>query len=115
MFTVKLFDRDHQELKIGDIVAISDGKALKFYAEIQFMEKERMVSPFHTFSFHSVKKVEKVPDGAELCTEDRFKCWYMPNPENDAVSERHNDYLIEWRKCERMLEHTMFEVSPATI
>jgi hypothetical protein len=112
---IKLFDRDKQELNFGDIVAISDGHALKFYAEVQYMEADRAISPFHTFSFHSVKKVDKVPDDAVECDEPRFKCWYAPKPEIDDYGQKIENYLMAWRECERFLEQSMFEVFPVEV
>lgn len=108
MFTFKLKDRDGAILSLGDIVEISDGRDIKFFARVQWMPKEKKISPFHTFSFHSVRRVgdnvECLPDGVIQCNEPRFDCWYLPDPKPDADASKHTHYLIEWRKCERLLE-----------
>lgn len=108
MFTFKLKDRDGAILSLGDIVEISDGRDIKFFARVQWMPKEKKISPFHTFSFHSVRRVgdnvECLPDGVIQCNEPRFDCWHLPDPRPDADASKHTHYLIEWRKCERLLE-----------
>lgn len=115
MFLVKLFDRNRKELSIGDIVAISDGKRLNFYCRITFLEKEQKLAPFHTFSFHSVEKVDKVPENATRCTEDRYECWYMGSEAKpDESSSLHDKYLLDWRACERFLDKSCFDVVPVS-
>lgn len=108
MFTFKLKDREGAVLSLGDIVEISDGRDIKFFARVQWMPDEKKISPFHTFSFHSVRRigdnVECLPDGVVQCNEPRFGCWYLPEPKQDADASRHQNYLLEWRKCERLLE-----------
>lgn len=108
MFLLKIKDRDGTPLNLGDIVEISDGRHIKFFARVQWLPTERALSPFHTFSFHSVRRVgdnvECLPDGVVQCTEPRFDCWYLPEPRPDADASSHEHYLTEWRKCERFLE-----------
>jgi hypothetical protein len=113
MFLVKLYDRKRQELSIGDIVAISDGKRLNFYCRITFLEKEQKLAPFHTFSFHSVEKVAEVPENAVPCSEDRYECWYMGSEAKpDESAAEHAQYLLDWRACERFLDKSCFDVVP---
>lgn len=116
MFHLKIKDREGTPLKIGDIVEVSDGKRINFLCRVEWMGKERMLSPFHTFSFHSVRKIGDslacIPDGAVQCDEPRFMCWYLENPEADTKAQDHPHYLMEWRKCERLLE-SCYEIEPA--
>jgi hypothetical protein len=107
MWVLKLFDRDGNELKEGDIVAISDSHNIRFYCEVKYSESEKVLFPFHTFSFHSVVK-SKVPDGAIKSTEERYNCWYMPDYNDDITVNRHESYLMEWRTCETLLK--MFRI-----
>ena len=53
MFKLELYDRKGNILSIGDIVKISDGKGFHFFSEVKFLEDEKCIAPFHTFSFHS--------------------------------------------------------------
>lgn len=112
MFTLKLFDRKKQELKIGDIVKVSLRGEFTFYCEITFLEKEMKIAPFHTFSFHSFEKVDRVPDHAIKSTEERYNIWYITNPENDEGSLAFEKYLTDWRACEHILEESCFTLTP---
>lgn len=103
MFKLKITDRQGAELKEGDIVAISDRASFKFYAEVKYLEEQQVLAPFHTFSFHSFEKIEKVPDGATLSSETRYKVWYDMNPVNDYKSRDFEGYLMSWRQCEHLL------------
>jgi len=108
MFILNLQDRDGKELKEGDIVAISNGREFSFYCEVKFLEKEQAIAPFHTFSFHSFKKVDRVPEGAIKSSEERCNIWYVPNAEEDNESKSFERYLISWRECEIALEKRAF-------
>ena len=106
MFTLTIHDRKGTQLKEGDIVKVSDRKNFNFYAEVKFLEPEKVLAPFHTFSFHSFEKVDRVPDGALKSTEERYGIWYLPDEvkETDEDGEQFNDYLMSWRACEHELE-----------
>lgn len=105
MFILKLLDRKGKELNIGDIVKVSDGRYITFFAEVKWLEKEKVITPFHTFSFHSFEKVDKVPDDAIKSTEERYNIWYLDEKiEDDEGVSNFEHYLMEWRKCERILE-----------
>lgn len=102
MFKLKLLDRNGNTLKIGDIVKISNGKEFTFYAEVKYLEKEKVITPFHTFSFHSFEKVDKVPEHAVKSTEERYDIWVTHDTEVDnSAAEK---YLMSWRECEHLLE-----------
>jgi hypothetical protein len=112
MFTLKLYDRKGVELKQGDIVKISDGRIFTFFAEVKYLEKEKAIAPFHTFSFHSFEKVDVVPANAKKSTEERYNIWYVWNEEaekdeNPNIAEK---YLIDWRACEHLLEQKCFRI-----
>lgn len=112
MFQLKLFDRKGTELKIGDIVKISDGKRFTFFCEIKYLEKEKVIAPFHTFSFHSFEKVDKVPDNATKSTEERYDIWYVywEEAETDPDPESFNRYLTDWRICETMIDKRLYQI-----
>lgn len=106
MFILKLFDRNGNELKEGDFVKISNGKEFTFFAEVKYLEKENIITPFHTFSFHSFEKIDKIPNEAKKSTEDRYDIWYIYNDDEyqDYKSSDFEKYLISWKQCEYYLE-----------
>lgn len=110
MFTLKLYDRNGTALSFGDIVKISDGKVFTFFAEVKYLEREKVITPFHTFSFHSIVKVDKVPEGAKKSTEERYDIWYIESPEEDTDSESAENYLTAWRECERLMEKGYYRI-----
>ena len=111
MFTLEIYDRCGNELHEGDVVRISDGKHWNFYSEVKYLEEEQTLAPFHTFCFHSVEKVDKIPNDAVLCKEERYKVWYVKEPETDQPPESANKYLTDWRECERHLKDRLFRIT----
>jgi hypothetical protein len=105
-------DRIGNKLNLGDIVKVSNGREFSFYAEVKYLEKEKVITPFHTFSFHSFEKVDKIPEHAKKSTEERYDIWYTHSPELDEKegAEYANKYLIDWRQCEHLLEKRCFRV-----
>lgn len=112
MFKLELYDRLGNKLNMGDIVKISNGRNFSFYAEVKYLKKEKCITPFHTFSFHSFEKVDKVPDHAEKSTEERYNIWFTHNPEQDLNPEYGEKYLIDWRQCEHLLQQRCFRIEP---
>lgn len=112
MFTLKLYDRKGQELKEGDIVKISNGKGFNFFSEVKYLEKEKAIAPFHTFSFHSFEKIDKVPENATQSIEERYKIWYVYNDEaeTDNSAKEYEKYLTDWRCCEHLLAKRCFRI-----
>jgi hypothetical protein len=113
MFTIKLQDRKGNPLNEGDIVKISDGKAFTFFAEVKFLEKEGVIAPFHTFSFHSFERVDKVPDNAIKSKEEqRYDIWYVysDEAEKDENANDYENYLLSWRECERLMDSNVFKI-----
>ena len=104
MYKLQLHDRNGEPLNEGDIVKISNGKSFVFYSEVKYIEKEQSIAPFCTFSFHSFVKVNQVPKQAIRMKESRYKCWYLPDTDIDNSGEVGNDYLIQWRNCEHLLD-----------
>lgn len=106
MFILKLFDRKGNELKEGDYVKISNAKEFTFFSEVKYIESEGIITPFHTFSFHSFEKVDKIPDEAKKSTEERYDIWYMysDDAEQDDKAIDFEKYLTSWRECEHRLE-----------
>lgn len=106
MFNLILTDRNGTILNEGDIVRISNAEHFTFYAEVKYLEAEKAIAPFHTFSFHSFEKVDSVPANAKLSQEERYKIWYVYSDEADADdnAKAHEGYLIDWRTCEHLLD-----------
>jgi hypothetical protein len=117
MFVLKLFDREGNEVKEGDIVKISDGHRFSFFAEVKYIESEGIITPFHTFSFHSFEKIDKVPEGAEKSTEERYDIWfiYHDEAEEDDKAEDFKKYLMSWRECEHHLEKRSWRITKQTL
>jgi hypothetical protein len=113
-FKLTLHDREGVELHDGDIVAISDGKRFNFYSEVKYNPEKKCIYPFHTFSFHSVKKVDILPAEAKECNELDYKCWYVNHEDAqwDLKADEFAHYLLSWRECERLLEKNMFHIEP---
>jgi hypothetical protein len=113
MFTLKLFDRKGNELQEGDIVKISNGREFTFYAEVKYIEDEGIITPFHTFSFLSFEKVDKVPEKAVKCTEQRYDVWYLnsDDAEKDDRANEYEEYLLSWRQCEHHLEKRCWAIN----
>jgi hypothetical protein len=108
MFILELYDRKGTKLNLGDIVKISDGRHFQFYCEVKYLEKECCITPFHTFSFISVEKVNKLPDDVVLSSEERYRIWYHPEKEED--DEVFENYLMSWRECEHELQHKCWRI-----
>lgn len=115
MFILKLQDRNGNELNEGDLVRISDGNKFTFYSEVKYLEKENAIAPFHTFSFHSIEKVDTLPDGLTQGKEERYKMWYhgsnaITDP-NGKIDKSYSEYLMSWRACERQIDNRCFSIS----
>jgi hypothetical protein len=112
MFKLNLYDRIGNELKPGDIVKVSDGRNITFYSEVKYLEKEQVITPFHTFSFHSFEKVDKVPVDAVKSSEERYNIWFTHSKEVDIDAAKHvaSDYLMDWRNCEHLLKTKCFRI-----
>lgn len=115
-FILKLYDRIGNELNTGDIVKISDRKLFTFFCEVKYLEKEKIITPFHTFSFHSFEKVDSIPENAIKSTEERYNIWFMPNQsgEFDSNAEDFLKYLMSWRECEHHLEKRSWRIERCT-
>lgn len=111
MFTLKIYDRKGVELNEGDIVKVSNGKTFTFYSEVKYLRDEGVLAPFHTFSFHSFEKVDKLPEGVQNSTETRYKIWYIHNPEDDNYASNFDKYLMSWRECEIALDKSCFRIT----
>jgi len=112
VFKLNLYDRKGNKLKLGDIVKVSDGRQFQFFAEVKYLKDEEVITPFHTFSFHSFEKVDCVPDDAVKSTEERYDIWYLPNPKKDIAEyvKAAENYLMDWRQCEHLLESRCYRI-----
>ena len=112
MFKLELYDSKGNKLNLGDIVKISNGRNICFYAEVKYLEKENKITPFHTFSFHSFEKVDKLPENVIKSTEERYNIYFTHDPETDKKEAvKHAEkYLIDWRQCEHLLEQGCYRI-----
>ena len=110
MFKLILMDREGKKLKIGDLVKVSDGRGFSFYAKIQYDKKSKTIAPFHTFSFHSFLKVDKLPKNAIERTDRNFTYWFVHNPESDLDVHQTTtrNYVLSWLECERALKESCY-------
>lgn len=111
MFILRLYDRKGVELHLGDTVKVSDGKGFDFFAEVKYLKDEGAITPFHTFCFHSVEKIDKLPKNAKKSTETRYNIWYLSgDPENDSNAKDFEGYLSDWQDCERQIDSQMWRI-----
>jgi len=112
VFILKLFDRKGIELQLGDFVKISNGKQFSFYCEVTWLDAEKIIAPFHTFTFHSFEKIDAIPDNATKSTEERYNIWYVydEQAEEDKDAESFEQYLSAWRSCEVLLEKRCYQI-----
>ena len=113
MFTLELYDRKGVKLNIGDLVKVSDGHHFSFFAEVTFLEHENAIAPFHTFTFHSFEKIDKLPDNVEKSTiEERYNVWYSVSDKKEIDEQAANfaRYLHDWRQCERLIDDGCFRI-----
>lgn len=113
MFELKLYDRKGNSLEEGDIVKISDGREFSFFAEVKYLEDEQVITPFHTFSFLSFEKIDKLPENAIRSTEERYGIWYVyrNEAEKDNEADQFEKYLMDWRKCENHLAKRCWRIT----
>ena len=109
-FILTLYDRNGKELEIGDIVKVQSDGRISFYAEVAWLEKEQALAPFHTFTFHSFEKADKLPENAIRAKEDRYGLWYVEDAEEDE--SQHEKYLLDWRNCEYLINERVFRIRP---
>lgn len=110
-FQLTIHDRKGTELKQGDIVAVHDRREYTFFAEVKWLEDEQVLTPFHTFSFHSFEKVDSVPANAIQSTEERYKIWYLPEAEKNNEDKSFEKYLSGWRECENLIENRCYRIN----
>lgn len=112
MFILKILDRNGREMKPGDIVKISNGDRFCFWAEVTYLEKEKAIAPWHTFSFHSMEYVKEVPKKSVKSTEERYNIWYVyhDDAEEDHKAADYEKYLQDWKDCERQIEKGAYQI-----
>jgi hypothetical protein len=90
---------------------LCDRNGAPLNAEVKYLEDENIITPFHTFSFISFEKVDKVPDNAIKSNEERYSIYYLADPEDDESGKDFNNYLMDWRICEHHLETRTFKIN----
>lgn len=112
-FILKIYDRKGTELHEGDIVRVFTGRQINghFYSEVKWLEKEQTLTPFHTFSLHSVEKVDKLPDNVVEGKETRYKIWMDHDAQEDASGkEEFDQYFWDWKACEHQLDKKFYRI-----
>lgn len=110
-FKLILYDRKGNILNEGDIVRVyRTPSEYHFYAEVKYLPEEKMIAPFHTFSFHSFEKVDKLPENAIQSTNEKYNIWYLDIPEQSDNTEHHESYLRSWRECEHCMENGCYRI-----
>lgn len=109
MLVLELYDSNGLKLNFGDIVRVSNGR-VEFFAEVKYLEKEQIITPFHTFSFHSFHKVNVLPDGLNKSSETRYDIWYNPLTNHEYENVKDSQYLMDWRQCEHLLEKRCYRI-----
>ncbi len=108
MFELSIHDIHGVDLKEGDIVEVLGNRITRFFAEVKWLEKEQVLSPFHTFCFSGFVKVDSIPEKAIKSGEERFNMWYLASEDQDNKSIE--DYLLSWRECEHLLDNRCFRI-----
>jgi len=112
MFVLKLFDRLGNEINEGDIVKISNKGYFTFFSEVKFIQEEMIITPFHTFCFHSFEKVNEVPKEAVLSSEKRYNIWYLNDEyaQKDTNHSNFEHYLMSWKECEYHINQKSYKI-----
>lgn len=115
MLLLTIHDKNGTELNFGDIVKVesySCGRHYTFFSEVKYLPESQSIAPFHTFAFHGVEKVDKLPDGAVQMDEQRYRCWMLfhEDTENSPSEKSYSRYLMEWRECEHLLSEKIFRI-----
>ncbi len=108
MWQLRLYDSFQTELNEGDLVQIDSGRGNVFYAQVKLLEDENAFSPFHTFSFCKIRKIENLPSSAVKMDEDRYDCWYDAGEE--LKQEDYNLYYYDWKSCESRMNERSFRI-----
>lgn len=113
MFTLTIHDRNGNQLNEGDIVEIHNGRHFTFWAEVKYLQEEQTIAPFHTFSFSSVEKVDKVPENAVKSTETRYGIWFLQDQEQHLQEDegQFEKFLASWRECEYQLNQRCYRIN----
>lgn len=112
-FILTLHDRNGTELNMGDYVKICNrANEFEFFAEVKYLEDQKVITPFHTFSFHSFEKVTEIPKEAVKSHEERYNIYYLEDPDfnSEDNAEQFKDYLMSWRECEHNIENRSYRI-----
>lgn len=115
-YILQLQDIKGAPLNEGDLVKISSSSGQTiFYSEVKYMEEEQAFSPFHTFAFHAIEKVESIPEAAiPTMSEERYRVWYLPRSDDDSEpDDSGHEYITSWRECEYLLNRRCFSIKKA--
>ena len=108
MFQLIIKDSNGIALNEGDIVKVTGNYSAHFYCEVTYLDNEKALAPFHTFSFHTIVKVDRLPANAVKGMEDRYNMWYVSADAKDI--EKLNKYVASWRDCERLIDKGCFHI-----
>jgi hypothetical protein len=112
MFILTVHDRNGVELKEGDLVKISNGREFAFYSGVKWLEKEKALAPFDTFTFHSFEKVDSIPENAEKSTNESYNIWFAlsDNTEYDGKADEFENYLMSWRRIDVAVKNRSYQI-----
>lgn len=112
MFILTIHDRNGVELKEGDLVKISNGREFTFYSEVKWLEKEKVLAPFDTFSFHSFEKVDSIPPNAKKSNIESHNVWFAlaDNTEYDGKADAFKNYLTSWWRINVGIENRSYQI-----
>ena len=110
MFKLILKDSKGTPLKEGDLVRLTGRiDSPVFYCEVTFLEEEKRIVPFHSFSFNHIERVDKLPSDAIPLKEERYKAYMSPS-ENVHDKNYIDNYLMDWRVCEHRINERCFDI-----
>jgi hypothetical protein len=112
MFILTIHDRNGVELKEGDLVKISNAREFTFYSEVKWLEKEKVLAPFDTFSFHSFEKVDSIPLNAKKSTIESYDVWYdfSNYTECDDKADVFKNYLASWWRIDIAVKNRSYQI-----
>jgi len=114
MFKLELYDSKGKKLELGDMVQINTEPScnVTFFSEVKYLEKRQIIVPFHNFSFHTIEKIDKLPDKVKLSDNKGYNLWSITSEDSEDPEKEVSDYLLDWLECENLLAVGTFRIKP---